>query len=82
MSSSEASWSGIGSEAGGKQRLRCFSKGSENLQQVKRPHPLAASARESVYALMCMCAKCFPRSRVSDPIRIEVKRGKKGWGQS
>lgn len=34
MSSSEASWSGLGSEAGGKQRLRCFSKGSENLQQT------------------------------------------------
>ena len=80
MSSSEASWSGIGSEAGGKQRLRCFSKGSENLQQVKRPHPLAASARESLYASMCMCAKCLPRSRV---IRFESRwRGAKRDGGS
>lgn len=35
MSSSEASWSGVGSDVGAnKQRLRCWSKGSENLQQV------------------------------------------------
>jgi hypothetical protein len=55
MSSSEASWSGLGSEAGGKQRLRCFSKGSENLQQVKRPKPPAAFIPENVHLFWCVC---------------------------